>query len=441
MRTRSLVAAATLAILAACSDQLTAPEPTTPRPDKPAAAAPLPSNACGTCIFGPKNYLPSSAESLDRFSAPAGGDYRLIAQGSGEPDTRARIKLNGKIWYLSRENAGQAIDVAVTLRGDPTNELRVLTSGTAGAWVNVRIVPRPKGWQLLPLQSTGPTDMSIWAQAPELQAVFAARLVDYSTGTLWRFDLATDTWTQLPATNWPNGKYRKLIYDGPRHRLLTYWDGIGQVYTLPEPGGAWTAEGSSGNSDEYYEGYGFLNPVTGRLAVFAGYGFGTWKNLFWEWDGTGNQWLNLPLAGAVPDPRFGQAVAVDPDAKRAFLGQRSLGAAAGNYDDLWVVNLQTYAFTNLIGPNTGPDARIGSAMAYAGTTHTLYRFGGLTLYGFQPTADFVSAKPDAGSVSWAPMPTSAVAPGPRSGGGLVFDARRNRLVLISGDLWFYNLPN
>src|SRR5205814_1897097 len=109
--------------------------------------------------------------------------------------------------------------------------------------------------------------------------------------------------------------------------------------------------------------YAFLNPMSGRLAVFGGYGEGVFKNTLWEYDQANQAWAGQPQSDARPEPRFGHrssGVAIDAAHARAFLGQRSLGTAEGNYDDLWKLDLRTNSWTNLIPAYTTPDARIGS---------------------------------------------------------------------------------
>ena len=312
---------------------------------------------------------------------------------------------------------------------------------------------RRVGWrQLLPAGS-GPVGLNAAAAAPGLQVIFAGQMPDYQAGSLWRLELRTDSWTQLPATNWPIGKYRNLVYDAPNKRLLTYWDGLGQVYSIPETGGAWVAEGSAPNLDDYYEGYSFFNPVSRRLTVFAGYGFGTWKDLLWEWDGAGNQWLAPVQSSPHPDPRFGHgpsSVAVDAAGKRAFLGQRSLGATPGGADDLWMLDLRSNSWRNLIAPTTGARARLGSALAYASRTKTLYRFGGCVLSTGCATFsnELLSMKLVGATLAWSRIATTGSLPAARDQSGLFYDSARNRLILISGsdgtayqdDVWSYNLP-
>lgn len=334
----------------------------------------------------------------------------------------------------------------VAATGAGSADITVTSEGqSASAAVSVRL----PGWQLVAPRGAVPAYLTASAYAAGSDAIFAAEMPDFGTGSLWRFDLATHAWTRLTASGWPIGKYRKLIYDSARRRLVTYWDGLGQVFSIPEAGGTWTPDGASGNSDQYYEAYAFHNPVSNRLSVFGGYGLGTFKNTLWEWNGS-NAWIPTAVSGPVPLPRFGAQsnVVVDETSSRAFFTQRWLGETPGMGDDLWVLDLRSYVFRNLILHYTGPDARGGSGMAYDLRTRTLYRYGGMTLHGLTVTSDFVRATPDAASVSWSAMPTSASSPGVRYQPGLHYDQARRRLLLVSGfdgatwvgDVWTYQLP-
>lgn len=352
-----------------------------------------------------------------------------------------------------------ALLAALGLAGACSPEVTAPDSGASGlAQANGG---RANTWQLLAPAGAGPAMITASAHAPRLRAIFAASMPDYTASTLWRFDLSNSTWHQLPATNWPIGKYRNLIYDPGQHRLLTYWDGLGQVWAIPDTGGAWAPEGSAPNLDSYYEGYAFLNPVSRRLTVFAGYGLGSWSDLLWDWDAAANAWQSVPQSSPRPEPRFGHGpstVAVDVQGKRAFLGQRSLGLAPGNYDDLWQLDLGTGTWHNLIPASTQAWARIGSAFAFVATGHALYRFGGCSPLTGQAICstdsnDLAVALPDAGTVHWRRAPVTGTLPAPRILAGLYFDAPGHRLILVSGlagsasgngvwqdDVWAYKLP-
>jgi hypothetical protein len=365
------------------------------------------------------------------------------------PRDRFGATLNGRVVTWMSSSSTVATVSALGLVQGVTAGSTIITATSEGRAVSATVTVRLPGWTLLASRGAVPAILTASAYAAGSDAIFAGNMPDFGTGSLWRFDLASSTWARLTSNGWPIGKYRKLIYDSTRRRLVTYWDGLGQVYSIPETGGTWTPDGAAGNSEQYYEAYAFHNPVSGKLSVFAGYGFGTFKNTLWEWNGS-NAWTVMQVSGSVPSPRFGaQAnVVVDAAASRAFFTQRWLGATPGMGDDLWVFDLRSYAFRNLIPHYTGPDARGGSGMAYDVQTRTLYRYGGMTLQGFTVTSDFVRATPDDAVVQWSAMPASSSSPGVRYQPGLHYDQARRRLVLVSGfdganwigDVWTYPVP-
>ena len=444
---RRIWACATAAsvLLGACAqDRLTG------LPERP-AGSPL-TSASGVAsltssgdVVGPLTYVRSTGKPVDQtstFAADPGARYLIDINDDSTQGADGSVTLNGQVLLAPRtssDSGARHIQVSIALLAE--NTLSVRLTGKPGSRLTISI--RALGWRLL--TPGGPMPLSAFAYAPALGAIFAASMNDYAAGALWRLDLATAQWSQVQAFNWPIGKYRKLIYDAPNHRLLTYWDGLGQVFAIPETGGSWTPIGSAGNSDQYYEAYAFLDPETDRLAVFGGYGFGTFKNSFWEWDTPSNAWVSVAQGAVSPDPRFGsEEVALDPAGHRAFLGQRHLGVTPGAYDDLWSLDLDTYTWTNLIPPYTGTGASGGSALVYVPSSHTLYRFGGSrSLYDFSPDSQFYYAKPDSIPVAWTPIPGAFPTPGPRVNSGFYYDAPRNRLVLVGGDgasdVWAYDL--
>lgn len=138
---------------------------------------------------------------------------------------------------------------------------------------------------------------------------------------------------------------------------------------------------------------------------------------------------------------------------RAYLGQRSLGTAPGNHDDLWGVDLRTGAWRMLIPPTTDSEARILSALAFDTKNGRLYRFGGcapITDPGLcsTPSNELRVAVPSAATVTWKVIPEAGPRPSARYLSGLYVDAARRRLVLVSGhgvdgwqdDVWVRTLP-
>ncbi len=313
---------------------------------------------------------------------------------------------------------------------------QVTSSSFARSDFNVGTAAAPAHWNQLASSGAGPVGIVSSVYSPEGDAIIAGNMPDYGQGALWRFDLKTNQWSQIPAMNWPYGKYRNIVYDPTRRQIFTYWNGLGQVYGIPEAGGTWTPQGSATNSDEYYEGYAFFNPVSKRLTQFAGYGFFTFKDLLWEWNGT--SWNSLAQGSPRPEGRFGGPVALDVNGAHAFIAGRSRGACCGgNYDDLWSLNLRTNTWTSLIGPFTDSTARLGTALVWVPRSKQLYRFGGCT-----PLNDFGTctvfrdelsvAVPGAPQVRWERLPAGSIAPSGRFLAGLHFDLHRNRLLLVSG---------
>ena len=345
--------------------------------------------------------------------------------------------------------AGSAL--AAACAGD--TGARVLSTEVASAELDVAPASA-SDWRQLASRGSGPTIVNASAYVARLEAVVAAFMPDYGAGELWGFSLKTNRWRRLRADQWPQGKYRRLVHDPARRRLMTYWDGLGQVYSIPDTGGTWSPDGAAGNQDHYYEAYSFFNPLTQRLNVFGGYGLFTFKDQWWEWDGT--NWSEPPSSVTRPEPRFGNgtsSVAVDSSRMRAYLGQRSLGTAPGNHDDLWGIDLRTGNWRKLIPATTDSTARIMSALAFDTRTGRLYRFGGcapITDPGLcsAPSNDLRVALPSSASVSWKFVPETGPGPSARYLSGLYVDAARRRLILVSGhgvdgwqdDIWVRHLP-
>jgi len=477
---RLLPATALLLLLVACAeDRATGPSSVPSLSSRRVIVDTIPPvpRDCTACVFGPITFGRATGRRSDTtatFTAAPGDGYVVDIVARGDDDARISVSLNGMPLGLpvskrDREDDATAasadddrdrrpvarvripighIRMPVTLGA--SNTLVVGVRGERGTSVTIAILStRPNGWKQLATNVGLPAGISAAAHAPALNAIFAGVMPDFGTGTLWRLDLTTDTWSPIPTTNWPSGKYRKLIYDAPRRLLLTYWDGLGQVYAIPETGGTWVPDGASGNSEQYYEAFAFFNPVSSRLSVFGGYGFSAFKDRYWEWDRASSAWIDQPQSAVHPSSRFGSAasVAMDAGQGRAFLSGRSLGATPGGHDDLWSVDLATRAWTQLIGPNSGSDARVSTGMAYVPATRSIYRYGGFGL-NIAPLDGLQIAQPDAATPVWSTMAVTGAMPSPRGLSGFFYDAPRNRLVLVSGvnsvmwlnDAWAYYLP-
>lgn len=327
---------------------------------------------------------------------------------------------------------------AVTLAACQTDRIVEPTGPGARADV-VETSARAPRWSLLAPRSAYPgSGFSTTTYAAKLDAIFVADAPDYAVGSLARYDLATNKWTAIPTTSWPIGKFRKIVHDPVGRRIVTYWDGIGEVWAVAETGGAWTRIGSDPNSHEYYEGTPFWDPVARGVATYGGYGFGQWKNVLWAYDRGTNHWALVPTSTPAPWPRFVASVAVDAERGRLFVASGE-GSASGNQwdpthrylDDLWVLDLTSYRWTNLIPLGT-TQSHVAAPMAYVPRLDALYRFGGQDgatgpYFNTLDVARVGTSRPRFETVATVGTP-----PSPRRYGGLYHDARRNRLIYLGG---------
>jgi len=288
--------------------------------------------------------------------------------------------------------------------------------------------------------------------AERLDALFVGDGPDYGAGRVWTVNLSTEQTTELPSFDYPQGKFRKLIYDESNNRLVTFWDGLGQSYALPISGGSWTAVGSSANSDMYYEGAGFWNPVDGSITSWGGYGLGAFRNSFWTLDASGGTWSQIVPTGTEPWGRISPRIAVDRVGKRLFVtsGEGSIDGTQWHptqqlLADLWSLDLVTQQWTNLIPVGVGT-AAAGGPIAHVGGENALYRFGGVSDGAFSDLLSRVDLT--AGVSAFTPVHVYGVRPSPRASYGLHYDSRRHRLLLVSGfgangwtnDIWELRLP-
>jgi Tol biopolymer transport system component len=348
------------------------------------------------------------------------------------------------------KNVGVAVVLALSAcMGDETPRLTAPKNpAPTSASASVAGQPGyPLTWTLLAPTSAypggNPAGVSASTYAPSRDAVFFAEAPDYGVGQLARFDLASNSWTLIPTTGWPIGKFRRVVHDPVNGRILTYWDGIGEVWAVNENGGAWQMIGGQPNSDQYYEAGAFWDPVRRQLAVFAGYGFFRTKNTLHEFAPSSGQWSILPATGAAPWPRIGPMVSTDASKGRLFIAGGE-GSPSGDQfdpqarilDDFWVLNLNTLRWRNLIPLGAGGLIRSGGAIAYVGSETLVYRFGGADGKPGTYHNDLYRAPIGDGTTSFAPVVTQGVPPSPRAGSGLYFDEPRNRLILVGGfDGW------
>lgn len=278
-------------------------------------------------------------------------------------------------------------------------------------------------------------------------------------GDLWRFDLVTDTWTELePAC--PSGcpaprSGASLVLDPAGDRLVLYggWQSSPNTYERA----AWTLDDLDGTpvwnpiepdseapQARYFHVAGY-DPGAGEMVVFGGGANGSaFKDAFGLTlppDGTAPRWHTLsPTTGVTARDQV--TVVLDDGVLTAFGGFGS-GSFPGAVDagthlaDTWQREIGRRSRWRLATPadeSAVPVTREGTAYAHDDAGHRLLVFGGLT--GDTTLADTWTvdlSRP--GRPQWEQLcsPTSCgQGPSARWGAHAVYDAPGDRFVVFGG---------
>lgn len=328
-------------------------------------------------------------------------------------------------------------------------------SGTFAAWDGHRWSPLAPPGQIYPY----------------CMAYDAARdrvLVLDQSNTLQEWD--GNRWTTFgpaPSTNWP-----QLVYDSARQEVLLLSNAnVGApLQTHAWNGTTWQLRASTGPATPHY---GVADdPQRGRVVLHGGLG-STSSGATWEWNGT--QWSLIQ--GSGPCPRHGHALAFDPVRGQVLTFGGTLGdtqlATTRIVQDVFARNGVTWLPVAPIAPpsriltalhfdhsldrvllfggrvagvrdgtlwefdggrwhplpvvsGSGPSGREGHGLAEAPQ-------GGTLLFGGYDTAyrgDFFHWNGSA----WTQLTPAGPSPGPRAGHGMVYDPRRQRVVVHGGSL-------
>lgn len=156
-------------------------------------------------------------------------------------------------------------------------------------------------------------------------------------GDVWAFDLAKEDWAQLDTGTGPTGRSSTAAaFDDAKHELVVY-------------GG---------------------NASTSGLAF-------TPLGDTWAFDVVASTWRKLTTTGD-PKPRLFHAAAIDPDGRRLFVyGGGDANAFTGPFfKDLWALDLDGGAWTELSTGASGPRGRIQASLVFDKEGGRLLLFGG-----------------------------------------------------------------
>lgn len=207
--------------------------------------------------------------------------------------------------------------------------------------------------------------------------------------------------------------------------LIVPFAAIDDTSAQDEPIGEWTLLGAGDGPAARWDHTLAVDESGGSLLLFGGRdGNGDAFGDTWIFDTEATSWREV--TGAAPAARFGQAVAVDQEARLLYLfgGQ----AASTFYDDTWRFDFETETWEQL-DIAAGPAARYGHSAVLDGDGRLIISHG----FTFEGRFDDTWAL-DLASGEWADVSPDAdgVRPLRRCLHEAVWDAEKGRMLLFGG---------
>lgn len=299
--------------------------------------------------------------------------------------------------------------------------------------------------------ATGPSARygTAMVYVPGLDRVILFGGFDSSTGNpsgeTWAYNYNADAWTRLPASNSPSPRgIPSLAYDSASGQIILFGGNTGVVpnnetWSYDPQTLTWTQMNPTiGPSAR--ERYDLVYVSTLDLILLFGGGTtgmitGLRNNETWTYDFDSDTWTEMNPAQA-PSARQGHRMVYDTAADRVIL----FGGDRGN-NETWAYDPGTNAWTPL-DPALAPSGRMVHRMAYDIESDRAVLFGGE--WPFDGVANDETWAYDTDANEWILLDVST-RPSSRSGHGIVYDLKSDRIVLFSGwagsapmDTWTYD---
>lgn len=253
---------------------------------------------------------------------------------------------------------------------------------------------------------------------------------EHEFGDTWLFDGAA--WTQANVTGPSDRSDPVMAYDPVRHRVVLFGGSF-----VPETGGRvtygqtwewdgaqWHLASEAGPSPRQSAAMAFdalRNRIVMAGGVVANVASGYWDSYgdCWEWDG--QDWTQVP---SLPDPRGGARMVFDSARNQLVLfgGSTQFGGPA-------TTTLVRTGTTWTVATTEGPAPRGNHMMAFLPTLGETVLYGGTV---GNPDGEVNDTWLWDGS-AWH-QPLLAASPPRRQSAGMVYDAARDRLVMVFGFL-------
>jgi len=270
----------------------------------------------------------------------------------------------------------------------------------------------------------------------------------------WLFDSSTDTWTDdSPTGKLPDARAQhQMVYDPIGGKVIMFGgiskaDGtqFDDTWEYDPATKTWTELKPEGSTPSARSSFAMVyDDIDQKVLLFGGWSKETSAHLndLWAYDPAENAWTELTPEGDLPPARGSHALAYDPvEAKVVLFGGTD---STAYFDDTWVYDFATNAWTSITPTGEMPSARAGHRMTYDPSSATIVLFGGWdgTAY-FNDTWTF-----DLVTYTWTNL-NLAAAPSARDSHSLIYVATTNELIMFGGfvggtdvsqDTWSFGIP-
>lgn len=198
---------------------------------------------------------------------------------------------------------------------------------------------------------------------------------------VWSFDLTNHTWTEhTPDTPLPNPRYGVAsIYDPLSGELVTFagFTNAGRfedTWRFDPATETWTDVSPATGPIERCLHSASYDSRLHRMIMYAGQNNGPLDDI-WAFDLASETWTELTPA-TVPDGRFFTAHVYDARNHRSTIFGGNRGAGLGVTNEVWLFDLFTNEFVEMTPSGSPPTAREGSAAIYFEDEDRMVVFGG-----------------------------------------------------------------
>src|SRR5262245_28285058 len=264
-------------------------------------------------------------------------------------------------------------------------------------------------------------------------------------------------WTEMyvegepPPGSWDHS----AVYDAKRDRVLVF-GGVGAagdstqdetgVWVLGLASASWESLTVNGPEPPPRDSHSAIYvPTSDEMILFGGGGDGGLLDDAWALSLGADppQWNLIQAAGTPPPPRARHSAIYDPVGNQMviFGGASYFGEMT---NDVWTLSLGSSPMWSQLQPSGAPPSpRAGHRAVYDPVRHSMLVFGGYQ-GGDEPYGSDLWELTLGGAPEWRQIATFGVSPGGRFAPDLVFDVRKQRIVLCGGaeraegvDVWSF----